>query len=31
MGIIAPLDDDLPISLNIRPQIEAGGLTINAA
>lgn len=31
MGIIAALDDDLPISLNIRPQIEAGGLTINAA
>ncbi len=31
MGIVAALDDDLPISLNIRPQIEAGGLTINAA
>lgn len=31
MAIIIPLDDDLPISLNIRPQIEAGGLTINAA
>lgn len=30
MGIIIPLNDDLPISLNIRPQIEAGGLTINA-
>ena len=26
----APLNDDLPVSLNIRPQIEAGGLTINA-
>jgi hypothetical protein len=31
MSIIIPLDDDLPISLNIRPQIEAGGLTVNAA
>lgn len=31
MAIIIPLDDDLPISLNIRPQIEAGGLTVNAA
>lgn len=31
MGIIAPLNDDLPISLNIRPQIEAAGLTFNAA
>lgn len=30
MAIIIPLNDDLPISLNIRPQIEAGGLTINA-
>jgi hypothetical protein len=30
MAIIIPLDDDLPISLNIRPQIEAGGLTVNA-
>ena len=30
MAIIAPLDDDLPVSLNIRPQIEAGGLTVNA-
>jgi len=31
MAIIIPLDDDLPISLNIRPQIEANGLTVNAA
>lgn len=30
MAIIIPLNDDLPISLNIRPQIEAGGLTVNA-
>lgn len=30
MAIIIPLDDDLPISLNIRPQIEAGGLTVTA-
>jgi hypothetical protein len=30
MAIIIPLDDDLTISLNIRPQVEAGGLTINA-
>ena len=30
MAIIIPLDDDLPVSLNIRPQIEAGGLTVNA-
>jgi hypothetical protein len=29
MAIIIPLDDDLPISLNIRPQIEAGTLTVN--
>lgn len=31
MALIIPLDDDLPISLNIRPQIEAGGLTVTAA
>jgi hypothetical protein len=30
MSLIIPLDDDLSISLNIRPQIEAGGLTVNA-
>lgn len=30
MSVIIPLDDDLSISLNIRPQIEAGGLTVNA-
>lgn len=30
MAIIIPLDDDLAISLNIRPQVEAGGLAINA-
>ena len=30
MALIIPLHDDLPISLNIRPQIEAGGLTVNA-
>lgn len=30
MAIIIPLDDALAISLNIRPQVEAGGLTINA-
>lgn len=29
MAIIIPLDDDLSISLNIRPQVEAGGMTIN--
>jgi hypothetical protein len=29
MAIIIPLDDDLSISLNIRPQVEAGGLTVN--
>lgn len=31
MAFIAPLDDDLPISLNIRPQVEAGGVTFTAA
>ncbi|MBN8462679.1 MAG: hypothetical protein J0M01_07675 [Dechloromonas sp.] len=30
MALVIPLDDDLPISLNIRPQIEASGLTVNA-
>jgi hypothetical protein len=30
MAIIIPLDDDLSISLNIRPQVEANGLTVNA-
>lgn len=30
MTLIAPLDDDLAISLNIRPQIEAGGATFTA-
>ena len=30
MALIIPLDDDLPISLNIRPQVESGGLTVNA-
>lgn len=29
MAIIIPLDDDMPISLNLRPQVEAGGLTVN--
>ncbi len=29
MAIIIPLDDDMPIGLNIRPQVEVGGLTIN--
>ena len=31
MGLIIPLNDNLDISLNIRPQIEAGGLTVTAA
>lgn len=31
MAVIIPLDDDLPISLNIRPQVEANGLTVNVA
>lgn len=30
MSLIIPLNDDLPISLNIRPQVEASGLTITA-
>lgn len=30
MAFIAPLDDDLAISINIRPQIEAGGATFTA-
>lgn len=30
MALIIPLDDDLSISLNIRPQVEAAGLTVNA-
>lgn len=30
MALVIPLDDDLPISLNIRPQVEAGGLTVTA-
>lgn len=30
MSLIIPLDNSLPVSLNIRPQIEAGGLTVNA-
>lgn len=30
MAIIIPLDDDLTININIRPQVEASGLTINA-
>lgn len=30
MAFIAPLDDDLQISLNIRPQIEANGATFTA-
>jgi hypothetical protein len=31
MAFIAPLDDNLDISLNIRPQVEAGGATFTAA
>lgn len=31
MALIIPLDDDMPISINIRPQAEAGTLTVNAA
>ena len=30
MAIIAPLADELPVSLNIQPQIEANGLTVAA-
>jgi len=30
MALIIPLDDNLDIALNIRPQIEAGGLTVTA-
>lgn len=30
MGLCIPLDDNLDIALNIRPQIEAGGLTVTA-
>jgi len=30
MALIIPLDDNLDISLNIRPQIEAAGLTVTA-
>jgi hypothetical protein len=30
MALIIPLDDDLTINLNIRPQVEANGLTVNA-
>lgn len=29
MAIIIPLDDDMPIGLNIRPQVEVNGLTVN--
>ena len=31
MGLIIPLDDNLDISLNIRPQVEANGLNVTAA
>ena len=30
MAVIIPLDDDMPISLNIRPQAEASTLVVNA-
>ena len=30
MSVIIPLDADMPIGLNIRPQAEAGTLTVNA-
>ena len=30
VALIIPLDDDLAISLNIRPQVEASGLTVTA-
>ena len=31
MSLIIPLNDNLDIGLNIRPQVEAGGLTVTAA